>query len=499
MMDTFLSDSDWESSSESGSSEDREETEYLYVGQARSILSSLEESIGKIDDFLSFERGFVFGDLVCSVTDPSGQMGRVVGIDMLVDLESAQGKIMKNVNSKKLLKIRSISVGDYVVCGPWLGMVDKVVDKVTVVFDDGAKCKVTAMDQENLLPISPNILEDSQYPYYPGQRVRVKPSEVTKTARRFCGTWRQNQDEGTVCAVEAGLVSVEWFASVPVGCDLSLPIPPRLQDSRNLTLLSCFSYANWQLGDWCMLPSADSKGVMEQTFLNASTGKLIKENLTRGFKRSHSSNLEELFVIVKTKTKVDVMWQDGGCSFGLDSQNLLPVSVVNIYEFLPEQFVLEKGTCDDPLMSSSQRWGVVRSVDAKERTVKVQWTTLAMSETNNLNGSSIEETLSAYELVEHPEFSYCLGDVVFRLVQNQFGDPANKDHVNSETGMGEEAALKGEYCIKDQTQYSNNSYLSCIGNVTGFEDGAVEVRWATGFATKVCSHPNCFSLNVCSQ
>lgn len=121
MMDTFLSDSDWESSSESSSSEDREETEYLYVGQARSILSSLEESIGKIDDFLSFERGFVLGDLVCSVTDPSGQMGRVVGIDMLVDLESSRGKIMKNVNSKKLLKIRSISVGDYVVCGPWLG------------------------------------------------------------------------------------------------------------------------------------------------------------------------------------------------------------------------------------------------------------------------------------------------------------------------------------------------------------------------------------------
>ncbi|XP_059437350.1 probable ubiquitin-conjugating enzyme E2 24 [Corylus avellana] len=488
MMDTFLSDSDWESASESGSSEDREETEYLYVGQARSILSSLEESIGKIDDFLSFERGFVLGDLVCSETDTAGQMGRVVGIDMLVDLESAQGKIMKNVNSKKLLKIRSISVGDYVICGPWLGMVDKVVDKVTVVFDDGSKREVTAMDQENLLPISPNMLEDSQYPYYPGQRVRVRLSEVTKSARRFCGTWRQNQDEGTVCAVEAGLVSVEWFASVPVGCDLSLPIPPRLQDSRNLTLLSCFSHANWQLGDWCMLPSADSKGVMEQTFLNASTGKLINENLTRGFKRSHTSNLEELFVIVKTKTKVDVMWQDGSCSFGLDSQNLCPVSVVNIYEFLPEQFVLEKGTCDDPLISSSQRWGVVRSVDAKERTVNVQWTTLAMSEANNLDGSSIEETLSAYELVEHPEFSYCLGDVVFRLVQNQFGDPANKDHVNSETGMGEEATLKGEYCTKDQTQYPNNSYLSCIGNVTGFEDGAVEVRWATGFATKVAPY-----------
>lgn len=476
----FPSESDWESISESGSSEDQEETEYLYGGQARSILSSLEESIEKIDDFLSFERGFFHGDLVCSVTDPSGQMGRVVGVDMLVDLESVKGKILKNVNSQTLLKIRSISVGDYVVCGPWLGRVDKVVDKVTVIFDDGAKCEVTAMDQEKLLPLSPNLLDDSQYPYYPGQRVRVGLLNVSKPAKWLCGTWRRNQDEGTVFSVEAGLVYVDWLASAPMGCDLSLPAPPCLQDSKNLTLLACFPYTNWQLGDWCMLPSADSKGVMDQTFLNTSTGK-EHENLARGFQRTHlSSNVEEIFVIVKTRTKVDVVWQDGNHSFGLDSQKLLPISVVNIYEFCPEQFVLEKGTFDDPHMSSSRKWGVVLSADAKERTVKVQWKILAMTEANNLDGDGTEETLSAYELIEHPDFSYCFGDVVFRLIQNQFGVPADKDHVNSETGMSEAPALKGDNCSKNQ-----NQYLSCIGLVTGFKDGAVEVKWATGSATKV--------------
>lgn len=480
MMDVFLSESDWESISESGSSEDQEETEYLYGGQARSILSSLEESIEKIDDFLSFERGFFHGDLVSSVTDPTGQMGRVVGVDMLVDLESVKGKILKNVNSQTLLKIRSISVGDYVVCGPWLGRVDKVVDKVTVIFDDGAKCEVTAMDQEKLLPLSPNLLDDSQYPYYPGQRVRVGLLNVSKRAKWLCGTWRRNQDEGTVFSVEAGLVYVDWLASAPMGCDSSLPAPPCLQDSKNLTLLACFPYTNWQLGDWCMLPSADSKGELDQTFLNTSTGK-EHENLARGFQRTHlSSNVEEIFVIVKTRTKVDVVWQDGSHSFGLDSQNLLPISVVNIYEFCPEQFVLEKGTFDDPHVSSSRKWGVVLSADAKERTVKVQWKILAMTEANNLDGDGTEETLSAYELIEHPDFAYCFGDVVFRLIQNQFGVPADKDHVNSETGMSEAPALKGDNCSKNQ-----NQYLSCIGLVTGFKDGAVEVKWATGSATKV--------------
>ncbi|KAG7962309.1 hypothetical protein I3843_09G060500 [Carya illinoinensis] len=489
MMDVFLSDSDWESSSESSSSEDQEETECIYGGQARSILSSLEESIEKIDEFLSFERGFVHGDLVCCVTDRSGQMGRVIAIDMLVDLESVQGKTIKNVNSKKLLKIRSITVGDYVVCGPWLGRVDKVVDKVTVVFDDGTKCVVTATDQEKLLPISPDVLEDSQYPYYPGQRVRVRLSNVSKSASWLCGSWRRNQDEGTVCAVDAGLVYVNWLSSAPVGFDLSLPAPPCLQDSKNLNLLSCFSYANWQLGDWCVLPSLGGEGTMELDFLNASTGQPIKENknLGRGFKR-RNSNLDEVFVIVKTKSKVDVVWQDGSRSFELDSQNLVPATVINAYEFFPEQFVLEKGTCDGPLVSISHRWGVVQSVDAKERTVKVQWKTDSVSEASNLDGDRMEEILSAYELAEHPEFSYSFGDIVFRLVKNQFGDSADSDHATSETDMGVESVLGGKNSSKDQNQYPNESYLSYIGNVTGFKDGAVEVRWATGLVTKVAPY-----------
>ncbi|KAG7958986.1 hypothetical protein I3843_10G048500 [Carya illinoinensis] len=477
-MDVFLNDSDWESYSESGSSEDQEETEYSYGGQASSILSRLEESIGKIDQFLSFERGFIHGDLVGSVTDPSGQMGKVVGIDMLVDLESVWGKTIKNVNSKKILKIRSISAGDYVVGGPWLGRVDRVVDKVTVNFDDGGNRVVTVIDQEEVLPISHDVLEDSQYPYYPGQRVRISPSNVSAPASWLRGTWKQNQDEGTVCAVEAGLVYVDWLESAPSGGDLSLPTPPCLQDPKNLTLLSCFSYANWQLGDWCILPRADSEGEKEH-----STGQLIKEHKNlASVSKARNSNIDEIFVIVKTKTKVDVVWQDGSYSFGLDSQNLLLKSVVNDCEFLPEQFVLEKGTCEDPHMSSSHRWGVVQSMDAKERTVRVRWKTFAVSEASNLDGGMMEETLSAYELVEHPEFSYCFGDVVFRLVKNQFGDSEDKDLVTSETCMGEEAALK---CNKDQNQYPDKSYLSCIGNVTGFKGGSVEVRWATGLQTKV--------------
>ncbi|KAL5576748.1 hypothetical protein UlMin_018447 [Ulmus minor] len=485
-MDMFLSDSDWESSSDSGM-EDQEEIDFLYGGQAQSIFSSLEQSIEKIDDFLSFERGFMHGDMVFSVKDPSGQMGRVVGIDMLVDLENVHGKIIKDVNSKNLSKIRSISGGDYVVCGSWLGRVDKVIDLVTVVFDDGTKYETTTMDQEKLIPISPNILEDTQYPYYPGQRVQVKLSSTSKSARWLCGTWRESQDEGTVCAVEAGLVYVDWLASVLTACNPNLPAPPRVLDSKKLTLLSCFLHANWQLGDWCMLPASDCKNVSERAFPIACAHQLISKHKkfeTGTKRRKPGSNFAEIFVIVKTKTKVDVAWQDGSISLGLDSPTLLPVNVLNAHEFCPEQFVLEKGTCDDPHMSSNQRWGVVQGVDANERTVKVQWKTITAQE-KDLDGGKMVETVSAYELVEHPDYCYSFGDVVFKLVHNQFDDQANEDYLKREILMGEEGTLEGKSFGNGEINFPDKCYLSCIGNVMGLVDGDVEVRWASGDISKV--------------
>ncbi|KAJ6402083.1 hypothetical protein OIU84_014206 [Salix udensis] len=464
-MDMLPSDSDWETSSGNySSSEDMEELDFLYCGRASSILSSMEESIGKIDDFLSFERGFIHGDVVCSVKDPSGQTGRVVNVNMLVNLESSHGRIIKNVDSKKLLKIRSISVGDYVVHGPWIGRVGKVIDSVTVVSDDGTSCEVTAADQEKLLPISPTILDDSTHPYYPGQRVQIRLSALSKSATWLCGAWNENQDVGTVSAVKPGLVYVDWLACALVGSDLSFPAPQRLQDAENLNLLSCFLHENWQLGDWCVLPLADCTGGKERILFDASITEIIEKERKRGHGLTGwnpSPIFQDIFVIVKTKTTADVVWQDGSCSPGLDSESLLPVNTVNAHDFWPGQFVLDKGASDDPYVSGNQKWGFVSCVDAKEQIVKA----------DNVGSDQIEETVGAYELVEHPEYSFSYGDIVFKNL-----DQANKDHLNRE----------------DQVDC-----LSCIGCVTGFEDGDVEVTWASGLKTKVFHLITFFRIDRC--
>uniref|UniRef100_A0A6N2KYN0 E2 ubiquitin-conjugating enzyme n=1 Tax=Salix viminalis TaxID=40686 RepID=A0A6N2KYN0_SALVM len=485
-MDMLPSDSDWETSS---SSEDMEELDFLYCGRASSILSSMEESIGEIDDFLSFERGFIHGDVVCSVKDPSGQTGRVVNVNMLVNLESSHGRIIKNVDSKKLLKIRSISVGDYVVHGPWIGRVGKVIDSVTVVSDDGTSCEVTAADQEKLLPISPTILDDSTHPYYPGQRVQIRLSAVSKSATWLCGAWNENQDVGTVSAVKPGLVYVDWLACALVGSDLSFPAPQRLQDAENLNLLSYFLHENWQLGDWCVLPLADCTGGKERKLFDASITEIIEKERKRGHGLTGwnpSPIFQDIFVIVKTKTTADVVWQDGSCSPGLDSESLLPVNTVNAHDFWPGQFVLDKGASDDSYVSGNQKWGFVSCVDAKEQIVKVKWRSFGVNQADNVGSDQIEETVGAYELVEHPEYSFSYGDIVFKNL-----DQANKDHLNRDTGMGADVALEGSDHGKNQVDY-----LSCIGCVTGFEDGDVEVTWASGLKTKV-SPDHIFRIDRC--
>ncbi|KAI5386604.1 probable ubiquitin-conjugating enzyme E2 24 [Lathyrus oleraceus] len=473
-MDAMTSDSEWETSSDSSSSsEDPEETDFQYGGQAQSILSNLEESIGKIDDFLSFERAFGHGDVVCSLSYQIGQMGRVTNVDVVADLENVKGKVFKNVNSKKLTKIRSISESDYVIKGPWLGRVQRVVDKVTLLFDDGAKSDIIALEREMLLPLTCKFSEDLQCPYYPGQRVKVKSSDASKSAGWLCGTWRDSQDEGTVCAVDAGLVHVNWIASVLSSSDLNVNAPPCWQDSKNLTVLSCFSDANWQLGEWCMLSFADKEKQIT-----------MEHSMTRGCK-SEGKNLNsyngELFIIAKIKTKVDILWQNGEHSLGLDPENLLPVNVINTHEFWPHQFVLEKGTSYDPLQPNSQRWGVVQCVDAKEHTAKVKWKNVSISKPNNLDGDKMEETVSAYELVEHPDYSCFFGDIMFKAAQKQFKE-------NSVDDINMEVSLRNGNQMSYHDDFPDDRYLSCVGTVTGFKDGNVEVKLATGFTTKVAPY-----------
>lgn len=491
-MEMFLSESDSDTSSESSYGNYLDDMDSMYGGQAQSILSNLERSIGRIDDFLAFEKAFVPGDIICDETDPSGQLGRVVDVDIVVNMETVRGESVNEVNSKKLQKICPFVVGDYVVHGPWLGRVRRVVDHLTILFEDGAKCEVTATNPEEIKPIFPSVIEDSQYQYYPGQHVQIRISSVIKSAKWLWGGWKENRAEGIVCHVEAGMVYVDWIASSVIGCNMKVPVPPCVQESKELTSLSCFTHANWQLGDWCLLPIEDQKTAEAPAPNDHGAGWPIEENMleSRLMQGKKKSNHDEIYTIVKKKTKVDVLWQDGTFSVGLDSQSLLPVNSVGDHEFWPEQFVMEKSSCEDSHLTAGPRSGIVKSVDAKERTVRLKWESPASNHGHDCDGKSNEETVSAYELIEHPDYSYCLGDIVFRLekcVSTILADGQSncEDLLVAEkrSGLVEHNTRNSDSRISWKCQ--NKWYLSCIGNVIGFKDEGIIVKWGTGLSSKV--------------
>jgi len=209
------------------------------------------EKTEDIDEVVVVDRSFLHGDFIASASDPTGQMGLVLDVNLVVDLQGVNGDMIKGVSSKDLRRIREFNVGDYVVSGLWLGRVDEVLDSVNVLFDDGSVCKVNRADPMCLKPVFGPMHPDTDCPFYPGQRVKAVSSSVFKTSRWLNGLWRASRLEGTVTKVESVSVIVYWIASAHFASDQQ-PVPPEKQNPKDLTLLSCFSYANWQLTDWCL-------------------------------------------------------------------------------------------------------------------------------------------------------------------------------------------------------------------------------------------------------
>ncbi|URE35773.1 hypothetical protein MUK42_33910 [Musa troglodytarum] len=488
MMDALFVDSDSDSYSEFSDSENQDCNESLFGGHAQSILSGLDESIGKIDDFLAFERNFALGDFVCSITDPSGQLGRVVDVDLIVDLETTSGGLIKDVNSKRLHRLRSFASGDFVVYGPWLGRIEKTFDAVTILFNNGAKFEILIRDSKDLTLLYPSF-EDASFPLHPGQRVKINLPTISQSKAWLCGSLKASQDEGIICHVEVGLVYVSWLASV-VGQSIHSSTPPHFQDPKNLTLLSCFSHVNWQLGDRCTLP------VDYHNMTAENSGTLSSPKCFTNMQKELDMESLQMFVIAKTRSKVDVLWQNGERSVGVCTQSLSPVSNIGDHDFWPGQFVLEKVTSDEVHVPQPQGLGIVKNVDSHEQIVNVKWMHRELNKNVDFSGEFTEETVSAYELIEHPDFTYCIGDVVIRqipCVQKVGENILDVQNISWKERHNLPVAVDGLFCgigsLKKPIDECNHEdlqvYLSCIGNVIGYKDEGIEVKWASGVISKV--------------
>lgn len=548
----------------------------LPADQVRVLWLNESETTQNINDVTVVDRGFLHGDFVAAASDATGQVGVVVDVNISVDLITTNGSVISNVSSRDLKRVRDFTVGDYVVLGPWLGRIDDVLDNVTVLFDDGSVCKVMKADPLRLKPVGENILEDGHFPYYPGQRVKGSSSSVFKNSRWLSGLWKANRLEGTVTKVTVGSVFVYWIASAGYGPDSSTT-PAEEQSPKNLKLLSCFAHANWQLGDWCLLPSpftqsssipldkclselelhdspkaelgcgltkseSDSEvvtpeelngnsdsmdvdvnpaiygnvgnkegSVTESSSCSSSLSiskepvhetwplhrKKLRKVVVRREKKTRKKEevFERALLIFNTKTRVNVAWQDGTVERGLDSITLIPIDNPGDHEFVSEQYVVEKAVDDSDDTSEAKRVGVVKSVNAKERTACVRWLKL-VARPEDPKEFDKEEVVSVYELEGHPDYDYCYGDVVVRLSPVSVpAQTASVEHCDEESGKltgpneveGDMTNCSSSKKVEGATLDEPHAFadLSWVGNITGLRNGDIEVTWADGMISTV--------------
>ncbi|KAI8028512.1 putative ubiquitin-conjugating enzyme E2 23 [Camellia lanceoleosa] len=435
--------------------------------QVRVIWMDESETTINLSDATVIDRGFLHGDFVAAASDATGQVGVVVDANISVDLLTTDGSIIKDVSSKDLKRVRDFTVGDYVVLGPWLGRIDDVLDNVTVLFDDGSVCKVMKVDPLRLKPVGKNLLEDGHFPYYPGQRVKASSSSVYKNSRWLSGLWKPNRLEGTVSKVTVGSVFIYWIASAGYGPDSSTA-PAEEQSPKGLKLLSCFAHANWQLGDWCLLPSfAPSssilldKGLSNPELYDSTKGVLDSAQMVP----ECDSEVVDVDIDVENALEGTSENVDGNASRESSScSSSLSVSKEPVHETWPHhrkkirKVVVRRDKKARKKEENFER--ALMIVNMKTR-VDVAWqdgttgynldsTTLipidspgdhefvaeqyvvekATDDSNNVSRPEEsrefdkEEVVSVYELEGHPDYDYCYGDVVVRLspVSPAFGD-----------------------------------------------------------------------------
>ncbi|KAK1603377.1 hypothetical protein QYE76_008216 [Lolium multiflorum] len=329
--------------------------------------------------------------VVASASDKGGQIGVVTGATTVLDLVKLdeRGEVVEafnGVSPSRLRRVRALVLGDLVVSGPWLGQVSDVSVDVMVSFDDGAVCMVA--DAE-MLQVAAEYRNHQYLPqrnsrFYPG--LRVGRSTVFKDGRWLRGHWNADRDVaiGIVVKVEMSSVLVHWIASTHCGTDRLLveeSAPPAYQNPHDLTFF-CVAYNNygWAPADRCFFtrPGPTSTHGDRQ---------LEEEQQHDGC----FDKLELPMTVAKTRTYVDVLWQDGTQQHGVSSVSMVPLHIINDQDFLPGHH-------------GHVSWFKATACPSEAREVECN------------------ETVSAYDLEPHPDDLPKLGDIVVRLLPSGSSD-----------------------------------------------------------------------------
>ena len=134
--------------------------------------------------------------------------------------------------------------------------------------------------------------------------------------------------------------------------------------------------------------------------------------------------------IIATQMSATVTWQDGSVEEDISSVDLYPVHHVNDHEFFPGDFVVENK--DDFEFST---YGVIQEVCRAERTAIVNWFKILLP--SEISVAEKTETVSVYDIKDHPDFQYRPGSIVMRIDNRRTTDGESAPHQSIEACVGQ--------------------------------------------------------------
>lgn len=360
-----------------------------------------------------------------------------------------------------------------------VGRIDEVRHCIILEAPDGSQIEVGDIDFADILE---NDLgqRDPDGPFdsasYIGQTIMakkkclryvkwVKQSKMCKSFMESRNSFSVKAIPFTVKDVQVDGIDIRWMFGAGVEGSV---VPPKLckADFKDIRVIDAFSRCNLQTGDrgYYILKESDiplmsyeeweynvgdesdtpsdiesscsSKQKLHSPKATEDAGtsrrrrkisvsvKRIRDRILRPAKRSAITSKLSSTVplipgskvaaeIIATETSTTVMWQDGSIEENIPSNLLYPVQHVDSHEFFPGDFVVENK--DDFIFTF---YGVIQTVNHSARTAVVKWMTFDGANTTVKS----EESVSVYDLKDHPDFQFRPGTCVLRF--DGLKDPA---------------------------------------------------------------------------
>eukprot|EP01127_Copromyxa_protea_P015531 TRINITY_DN4478_c0_g1_i3.p1 TRINITY_DN4478_c0_g1~~TRINITY_DN4478_c0_g1_i3.p1 ORF type:complete len:727 (-),score=234.60 TRINITY_DN4478_c0_g1_i3:7-2187(-) len=413
------------------------------------------------------DRGFVHGDIVASAEDPTGQNCTVTDVILTVDLKMVKSSLkIPNVSPIYLTDIHPFMIGRHVTKKDQkqVGTIDDVICDVEVKFSDRTKCILRQATPKILKALEDDVSDDEveperNYLYYPSQQVaatqQVWDSAEWLTKRKPVKTQRAKKQKqripGTVTRVIPSQIVVYWHG----GTEIEESCNP-----DDLLLLNHFKHTKFEIGDYTMInPNvrtyfqerakaaaqvmcAPKKAKKGKQPAKAKKGKgkkdepLIiepeeveeekeeeKEEAAEVADLTNISNIvpeheelianisewtgtdEECAQIIATHTHVRVQWQDGSQSGWMPSTSFVPRKYLLDCEFLPGKFVR---------LEDKDATGIIKKVDPRDKVATILWL--------ESDGTTNEEELSIYDIMERQDKKFRLGGVVKSVTGDKIGE-----------------------------------------------------------------------------